>query len=207
MQQPAHTDLADLALRALNALRSTGTIGAPHAARLAAFLADWPPLAERRHVPAASLPVLRWLPELAARAPAHAPSLVRALVDRAGELAWQRSYAQPAVSPEFLDNYGWSEILGGIGPRVAARLACGFLILGPATHYPRHRHQAEELYLPLAGTAAWQQDDGPWRDHAPGTLIHHQPWEPHAMRTGAEPLLALYLWRGEGLARKATLDD
>jgi hypothetical protein len=81
------------------------------------------------------------------------------------------------------------------------------LLLGPATHYPRHRHEAEEIYMPLAGTAAWQQGDGDWRDQLPGTVIHHQPFEPHAMRTHAEPLLALYLWRGAGLAQKARLDD
>lgn len=198
MQQPAHTDLADLAHRALGALRS---------APLAAFLADWPTVTERRRVAATSLPVLRWLRGLPEQAGLHQPALVAALVERAGELDWRRSYSQPAVSAQFLENYGWTEILGGRGPRVATHLACGFLLLGPATHYPRHRHEAEEIYLPLAGTAAWQQGDGDWRDQLPGTVIHHQPFEPHAMRTHAEPLLALYLWRGAGLAHKARLDD
>jgi hypothetical protein len=106
----------------------------------------------------------------------------------------------------FLDNYGWSEILGGSGPLASERIACGFLLLGPATHYPRHRHEAEEIYLPLSGTAAWQQGDAVWREHAPGTLIHHAGNEPHSMHTGAAALLALYLWRGH-LAQKARLDD
>ena len=85
-------------------------------------------------------------------------------------------------------------------------IACGFLILGPATHYPRHRHEAEEIYLPLSGTAAWQQGDAIWREQPPGTLIHHVSNEPHAMRTGAGPLLALYLWRSANLTQKARLD-
>lgn len=198
MQQTVQPDLADLAHQALGALRSTP---------LAAFLADWPTVTERRGVAATSLPVLRWLPGLRGQAGLHEPGLVAALVDRAGELDWRRSYSEPAVSAQFLANYGWSEILGGSGARVATRLACGFLLLGPATHYPRHRHEAEEIYLPLAGTAAWQQGDGEWRDQLPGTVIHHQPFEPHAMRAHAEPLLALYLWRGAGLAHKARLDD
>jgi hypothetical protein len=197
MQQPAHTDLADLAHQALGALRSEP---------LAAFLADWPTVTERREVSATTLPVVHWLRGLPAAAGLHAPALVAALVDHAGTLEWRRSYSQPAVSAHFLDNYGWSEILGASGPRVATRLACGFLLLGPATHYPRHRHEAEEIYLPLAGTAAWQQGDGVWRDQVPGTVIHHPPFEPHAMRTYAEPLLALYVWRGPGLAQKAKLD-
>ena len=79
-------------------------------------------------------------------------------------------------------------------------------MLGPATLYPHHRHEAEEIYVPLSGTAAWQRGDAIWREHPPGTLIHHLSEEPHAMRTGEEPLLALYLWRSSDLAQKARLD-
>jgi hypothetical protein len=79
-------------------------------------------------------------------------------------------------------------------------------MLGPFTHYPRHRHDAEEIYLPLSGAAEWQQGDAVWRERLPGTLIRHAGGEPHAMRTGAGPLLALYLWRGANLAQKAQLD-
>jgi quercetin dioxygenase-like cupin family protein len=78
--------------------------------------------------------------------------------------------------------------------------------LGPATVYPRHRHEAEEIYLPLSGTASWQQGDETWRERPPGTLIHHAGDEPHAMRTGDGPLLALYLWRSSDLTQKARLD-
>ncbi len=84
-------------------------------------------------------------------------------------------------------------------------LACGFLLLGPRTFYPRHRHEAEEIYLPLSGTAEWQQGDAIWREHPPGTIIHHSSEEPHAMRTHAQPLLALYLWRSANLKQKARL--
>ena len=64
---------------------------------------------------------------------------------------------------EFLKNYAWCEILGPEGLRSGLRIACGFLLLGPHTLYPRHRHAAEEIYLPLSGTAQWQQGDGNWR--------------------------------------------
>jgi hypothetical protein len=38
-----------------------------------------------------------------------------------------------------------------------------------------------------------------------GTPIEHFAWTPHAMRTRAEPMLALYLWRGGDLAAKSTI--
>ena len=172
---------------------------------LAPFLADWPPSSGPRAVHAAALRVLRWLPDIAGDTGAFATDLVAAVCRAAPSLAWCQTYTARDLDAAFLDNYGWSEILGGCGPLASERLACGFLILGPATHYPGHHHEAEEIYLPLSGTAAWQQGDAVWREHAPGTPIHHAGNEPHSMRTGAAPLLALYLWRGN-LAQKARLD-
>ena len=174
---------------------------------LAPFLSDWPRSHERRAAAASGLPVLRWLPQIAGDAAAFGVDLVAAVARAAPSLSWRQTYSAQELGLAFLDNYGWSEIFGDSGPLASERVACGFLILGPATHYPRHRHEAEEMYLPLSGTAAWQQGDAVWRHRPPGKLIHHASFEPHAMRTGASPLLALYLWRSANLAQKARLDD
>jgi Dimethlysulfonioproprionate lyase len=78
------------------------------------------------------------------------------------------------------------------------------LLLAPHTHYPRHRHPATELYLPLT-FAQWWRGDGPWRDEAPGAVIHHAGNVPHATRSGDEALLAVYLWTGD-LATHARIE-
>jgi len=83
---------------------------------------------------------------------------------------------------------------------------CGVLLLGPHVTYPPHRHEADEIYVPLAGTAAWKHGNEGWRERLPGSVIHHAPYVPHAMQTGQEPLLALYLWRSEDLAQQSRLD-
>src|SRR5450631_953645 len=163
---------------------------------LAPFLAQWPGSGELRAVTACRLPVLRWLPDIAGDATAFGADLVSAVCHAAASMAWRQTYTEKDLDAAFLDNYGWSEILGPCGPLPSEQLACGFLILGPSTHYPRHRHAAEEIYLPLSGTAEWQQGDAVWRDRSPGTPIHHASDEPHAMRTRTIPLLALYLWHG-----------
>jgi hypothetical protein len=173
---------------------------------LAPFLAEWPRNTRQRAVAAASLPVLQWLPDIAGDAAAFGIDLVAAVCRNASTLAWRQTYTANELSAAFLDNYGWTEIVGDNGPLESGRIACGFLLLGPATHYPRHRHEAEEVYLPLSGTAAWQQGDSNWQDRSPGAVIHHAREEPHAMRTGAGPLLALYLWRSANLAQKARLE-
>src|SRR5208283_5999066 len=133
----------------------------------------------------------RWL--ASSRAPAPAPSL-----------AWRQTYGPDEVGAAFIENYGWTELFGARG-RERAKTAGGLVLLGPNTSYPAHRHEAEEIYLPLSGAAHWRQGDALWRERPPGTLIHHCSEEIHAMRTGKEPLLALYLWRSEQLPQNARL--
>lgn len=184
---------------------------------LAPFLADWPVAEDARATPghrsaprsanaASAPPVIRWLPHIAADVHSFGAPLVTALCRAAPLLAWHQTYTSRELDRSFLQNYAFTEILGPRGARGGERLACGMLLLGPNTLYPPHRHEAEEVYVPLSGTADWQQGDALWRPHAPGALIHHHSEEPHAMRTDENPLLALYLWRGAGLSQHARLE-
>ena len=177
-----------------------------HSPALQPFLSAWPQPSARRASQASSLPVLRYLPKLRAGAPPFSAALVDALTATAASLAWRRSYSSPSVSEQFLENYAWTEFVGLTGPLAGKQLACGVLLLGPGTTYPAHHHEAEEIYVPLSGNAAWKQGGGDWREQSPGAVIHHAPQESHAMRTGSAPLLALYLWHSDNLAQKSQLD-
>ncbi len=152
------------------------------------WLHDWPPEPTRAVRPS-RLPVLRHL--------TASPELLC--------LEWRQTYGVAEMGQAFLDNYGWAELIGRRGPIASMNMLCGFLLLGPKTLYRRHRHAAEELYVPLSGTAEWFREDGGWHAVPPGGVLHHPPWLPHATRTGAEPLLALYVWRGAGLDAKSEL--
>jgi dimethlysulfoniopropionate lyase len=189
---------------ALDARRLVCSISLP---ALTPFITDWPETTTAtRNTPRSSLPVLRWLTHIAGDDRGFATSLIADLCRAAWSLEWRQTYASHEIDAAFLQNYGWTELLGQHAPIEASRVACGFLLLGPSTLYPRHGHEAEEIYIPLSGTARWQQGDAVWRDKPPGTLIHHARNEPHAMHTDAEPLLALYLWRSEQLNQKASLE-
>ena len=170
------------------------------------FLKDWPSTSARRPVVPSSIPVLRWLQPMQAQAEKFSASFVEGLVTGASLLSWRRGYKESDVGAEFLDNYGWTEFVGLTGALPSERLACGVLLLGPHQTYPPHRHEADEIYVPVVGTAAWKDGTAPWRDRPPGAVIHHARYEPHAMRTGASPMLALYLWRSDNLAQHAILD-
>jgi hypothetical protein len=162
----------DSAQRLIDGARSL-LDGIDHPA-LAAFLADWPePDAPRRPIGHRPLPVLGWLDALPAGAGPETRGLVEALVAAAEDLAWGQTYRDGDIGRRFLDRYGWSELIGLRGPVASDRIACGFLLLGPDIEYPPHAHAAEEIYLPLAGTADWLRGDEGWRQRGPGVPIHH----------------------------------
>jgi hypothetical protein len=173
---------------------------------LAPFLPEWPDARVRRSVAPSTIPALRWLTPVQDSAPRFSSRLVHALVRSALTLAWRRSYSPALVGDTFYDNYGYAEFAGLTGPVPSAHLACGVLLLGPHLTYPPHRHEADEIYVPLAGSARWKHGAGDWTLRAPGAVIHHARHEPHAMQTDATPLLALYLWRSADLAQSSHLD-
>jgi Dimethlysulfonioproprionate lyase len=182
-----------------------GLLRALLAPELAPFLDEWPASSKQRGVEPKSLPVLRWLHEVREAAPPFSSQFINAVAEAAPRLEWRRSYSIAEVGAAFLENYGWTELMGREGPTPSEHLACGVLLLGPHVTYPPHWHEAEEIYVPLAGTAFWKCGSKGWRERQPGTVIHHARHESHAMRTGSSALLALYLWRSSNLNQKSRL--
>jgi hypothetical protein len=172
-----------------------------------AFLRDWPRDLIARPTEARSLPVLSALEGLSRHAAPCTRPLVEAVAALSGELDWRQTYSPADFGERFLRNYGWSEWTGKRGAFASDAIACGVLLLGTDTEYPAHSHEAEELYLPLAGHASWRSATSDWRLRPPGTWIHHPSWTTHAMRTAREPLLAAYVWRAGDLAAKSRIDN
>ena len=68
--------------------------------------------------------------------------------------------------------------------------------MAPHVRYPDHRHPPEEVYVSLAG-GSWWNTNMDWTTPGPGGLIYNEPNVLHAMRTEAQPLLAIWcLWLG-----------
>ena len=113
---------------------------------------------------------------------------------------------QTIFGENFLNNYGWTEIVGLRGPIASNTIACGFLLLGPNTEYPKHSHEAEEIYIPFSSDTLWFKGEEGGMPREIGVPIYHQPWVSHGMRTGVDPLLALYIWRGGDLCQKSHIE-
>jgi len=118
---------------------------------------------------------------------------------------WGQTYTPADFGQHFIDNYGWLEVFGTRGHFACDWMAGGLLVLGPNIVYPDHHHVAEEIYIPLTGGTQWRKGEGGFVPRAAGEVIHHPSSVNHAMRTGTEPLLALYLWRGGPLAARSTI--
>lgn len=177
-----------------------------HNSELVPIMAAWPERRSARPLVAATLPVLRYWGDVIRQAPPESRPLMVHVEALVNSLAWRQTYAASQVHGGFLDRYGYAELVGLSGPVPSEQLAIGVLMLGPGVLYPRHRHEADEVYIPLSGRAQWQQGDAEWRRVEPGTVLHHASDVPHAMRTDNEPLLALYVWRSQQLDQHARFD-
>ncbi|QPC92489.1 dimethylsulfonioproprionate lyase family protein [Mesorhizobium sp. INR15] len=138
-------------------------------------------------------------------APLEAKPLVRLLAEHGADFRWGQTYSEADFGKDFIDNYGWLEVFGTRGAFANDTVAAGLLILGPGIVYPDHHHIAEEIYIPLTGGTEWRMGEGTFQTRTAGEVIHHKSNVSHAMRTGREPLLALYIWRGGPLAQKSDI--
>ncbi|HUS53548.1 MAG TPA: dimethylsulfonioproprionate lyase family protein [Thermohalobaculum sp.] len=137
----------------------------------------------------------RYLDEALAAAQTHPLTAQFAAI--APRVSWVEVSKRP-MPASFAGRYSYCEIVGQDPTSVQAPdIRFGAYLQFPDTWYPRHWHAAEELYLPLSGTADWTRDGVTDRPAPPGTLIRHASYEHHATRTGPEPLLALWVWLGD----------
>ena len=74
------------------------------------------------------------------------------------------------------------------------------------TFYPKHRHDALELYHIISGTALWQRGDQDFKPLAPGASFEHLDHIDHALKTKDEDLLAIWAWGGDLSFDNYTMD-
>ncbi|NLS15655.1 transcriptional regulator [Rhizobium sp. P40RR-XXII] len=164
---------------------------------------DWS--AEERSLAPRHLPVVGYLRELGRPVDGAEAALFERLSNAADMLHWAQTYGITDFGADFLQRYGWVELFGTRGHFASEKMAGGFLLLGPGVHYPDHHHEAEEIYIPLTDGSLWSKDGQPFLPRWTGEIIHHPSNIRHAMRTEAQPLVALYLWRGGPLAQKSII--
>jgi len=125
---------------------------------------------------------------------AAAAEALRAL---APELAWTYGYPPHPRYSDLAACVAFAPIAGPDDLRRSEKLLVGLTLIAPQTLYPAHIHPAVELYLPIGGVGLWSQGGAPFQPRAPGEIILHRENVSHATEARAEPVLAIYTWRGD----------
>jgi len=118
---------------------------------------------------------------------------------------WKQTYTEEEVGAEFLRNYGYYELFGPTGHFHSTQLRGYVGYWGAGLSYDWHSHQAEEIYLTLAGGALFKAEGDEAFVGADQTR-QHCSWQSHAMDTTDQPILTYVLWRGEGMADLPRMD-
>lgn len=171
----------------------------PVIAKFKASLRDW----GNEYVPVdpVYLPAADNLGDAIATSHPQTRALLALLEKQKSRLFWEQSYTQQdgVVSDAMLANYGFVEILGSQGPFVSERIRAGVSIYGPGIVYPRHRHQAEEIYIVLAGSAEFKVGDADGIERSANEVIFVSSNTTHGFRSGADALVIFYLWQAGDL--------
>lgn len=114
----------------------------------------------------------------------------------ADKLPWTSAKEFRVAPKSFRGNYHFVPIVGPKDLILSDQFRTGIFLQDADTYYPSHMHEAEELYLPLSGTALWQKDNNEFSATKSGQLIHHLPYQPHATWTKDAPMLAVWAWVG-----------
>jgi hypothetical protein len=134
--------------------------------------------------------------DLANTGPTPIPELATVLNDLSPRLQWKRRNGSSPDGASFHDGHANALVAGPGGLEARNDVWVGISLLVPHVRYPDHRHHPEEVYVSLAG-GAWWNSNMDWTTPGPGGLIYNEPNVLHAMRTEAQPLLAIWcLWVG-----------
>ena len=118
---------------------------------------------------------------------------------------WKQTYAEDEVGADFLRRYGYYELFGPTGHFHSTQLRGYIAYWGPGLNYDWHSHQAEEIYLTLAGGAEFKTTEDTGVVGTDQTRLHTS-WQSHAMVTTDQPILTFVLWRGEGMGDLPRMD-
>ena len=123
--------------------------------------------------------------------------LHHALKDLTYFVNWEPGYGEQDVGKDFLNNYGFFELIGPTGHFETSEMALYVNYLEKNTHYPLHNHEAEELYFVLSGEAKFESTNEKSELLTSTRTRFHKSYQPHAITTSNQQILSIVIWKNK----------
>jgi quercetin dioxygenase-like cupin family protein len=140
------------------------------------------------HASGSRLPVCKQLEAIFA----DGNDVVQAIAALDSRLQWYRRRTADVKDDVFWNGHANAMILGPGGLEVRDDVWIGVTLMAPDVVYVDHQHPPEEVYLALTA-GEWWNSDMDWTEPGAGGLIYNPPGILHAMRSGPQPFLAVWL--------------
>ena len=110
---------------------------------------------------------------------------------------WNNGYSEDQTSKEFLDKYGFFELIGPTGHFVTTDMALYVNYLDKNSYYPWHNHEAEELYFIVSGEAKFESESEKPKILKSTDTRFHKSYEPHRITTTNKNILSFVIWKNK----------
>ena len=110
---------------------------------------------------------------------------------------WEHGYKEQDVGKDFLNKYGFFELIGPTGHFETSEMALYVNYLCENAYYPWHNHDAEELYFIVSGKAKFESKNQSTQILSSTKTRLHKSFEPHAITTNEEQVLSFVIWKNK----------
>ena len=110
---------------------------------------------------------------------------------------WNNGYSEDQTSKEFLDKYGFFELIGPTGHFVTTDMALYVNYLDKNSYYPWHNHEAEELYFIVSGEAKFESESEKPKILKSTDTRFHKSYEAHRITTANKNILSFVIWKNK----------
>ena len=110
---------------------------------------------------------------------------------------WEHGYKEKEVEKDFLNRYGFFELIGPSGHFKTSEMALYVNYLCKNAYYPWHNHDAEELYFIVSGKAKFESKDQNTEILSSTNTRLHKSFESHAITTDENPVLSFVIWKNK----------
>ena len=110
---------------------------------------------------------------------------------------WDNGYSEDQVTKEFLDKYGFFELIGPTGHFLTSEMALWVNYLDKNSYYPWHNHEAEELYFIVSGEAKFESESEKPKILRTTDTRFHKSYEAHRITTTDKKILSFVIWKNK----------